>query len=340
MLKTKKNTKKNKSTNKKNTNNEINKKENNNEIETIPIDNINKKEETNENIIINKITKLSKNIVDENISDKKENSKEEKENGTNDVIDESETNEKECIDKKDNINRQNTNISTKLVKQRQIRQDYNNKLAYDSIKINLKEPCVDNINKNALDRLLAYTNYNDLEDMIKDKNNHEEIITKITSLYIAKNSSRQGMQDEEIQLNIINTLQAYDITIERDGKQKPIKGGGISISKKKQVNELKSIDFIIKYNHQEIGYIMAKVTSGEGGHQDNVLEEITQFCEWSLIQQAQHIENKVYIVLYDNLDTSHLFEDIKEKYKNRNLILTNTDQFKDMFLSWFTENYK
>lgn len=32
--------------------------------------------------------------------------------------------------------------------------------------------------------------------MIKDKNNHEEIIIKLSSLYIAKNASMQGTKDD------------------------------------------------------------------------------------------------------------------------------------------------
>lgn len=41
----------------------------------------------------------------------------------------------------------------------------------------------------------------------------------------------------------INKLQEYDITIIKDGKQKPIKGGGIRKSGKKQADELKSMGF-------------------------------------------------------------------------------------------------
>ncbi len=54
--------------------------------------------------------------------------------------------------------------------------------------------------------------------MIKDKNNYEEIIIKISSLYIAKNSSRQGAKDEELQLENINKLQEHDVIIIKDGK--------------------------------------------------------------------------------------------------------------------------
>jgi len=241
--------------------------------------------------------------------------------------------------KKNIVDNNNNNISTILVEQRNERQEHNNKIAYEAIKSNPKKPNDNNINEKALDRLLTYTNYNDLDELIKDKNNHEEIIIKISSLYIAKNASRQGTKDEDLQLENINKLQEYDITIIKDGKQKPIKGGGIRKSGKKQADELKSIDFVIKFKNEEIGYITAKVTSGGGGHQDNVLDEITQFCDWSLIQQ-QNDKQKVYIVLYDSLNTSKLFNDIKKQYKNTNLILTDTKKFKNDFLNWFNNKNK
>lgn len=97
---------------------------------------------------------------------------------------------------------------------------------------------------------------------------------------------------------------------------------------------MKSIDFIIKYKTKEIGYITAKVSAGRGGHQDNVLDEITQFCDWALIQ-IQNDKQKAYVVLYDCINTSKLFNDIRNKYKNPNLILTNTKKFKYDFLNWF-----
>ncbi len=230
---------------------------------------------------------------------------------------------------------ENNDITTKLVEQRNERQEINNKLAYETIKSNLTDPDENKINKKALDRLLAYTDYNNLEEVLNDKENFEEIIIKLTSLYIAKNASRQGSKDEDLQLESINTLGEYNITIHKDGKQKPIKGGGISKSSRKSTDQLKTIDFVIKYNDYEIGYITAKVTSGEGGHQDNVLDELTQFCDWSIANQKNDKGKKVYVVLYDSCNTSKLFDEIKVKYQNVNLILTNTKNFKNDFIKWF-----
>jgi hypothetical protein len=238
------------------------------------------------------------------------------------------------------VQKNEPDITSKLVEQRCERQEYNNKIAYDAIKLNSKNPNEDNVNEKALKRLLTFTKYNHLNEIINDKDNLVENIIKISALYIAKNASRQGAKDEALQLESINIFQDHGITIIKDGKQKPIKGGGIRKSGKKQSDELKTIDFVVKLNNIELGYITAKITSGEGGHQDNVLDEITQFCEWTTVQQQIDPSPKIYIVLYDNNNTSAMINDIKKKYKSVNLIITNCKNFKDDFLNWFNTIYK
>lgn len=42
----------------------------------------------------------------------------------------------------------------------------------------------------------------------------------------------------------------------------------------------------------------------------------------------------------NNLNTKLLINDVEKKYKNTNLILTNTNNFKNDFLKWFKNNYK
>jgi len=120
-----------------------------------------------------------------------------------------------------------TNISNLIAEQRNKRQEHNNIIDYDAINSNPKKPNKNNINDKSLERLLKYLNYNNLDEIIKDKNNHVENRMKLVSLYIAKNASRQGTKDENVQLENINTLQELKITILKDGKQKPIIGGGI-----------------------------------------------------------------------------------------------------------------
>ncbi len=223
--------------------------------------------------------------------------------------------------------------------QRNERQINNNYMAYTSLKKNLKKIDIKYINNKALERLLDYTGYKNIYSMIKDKDNHEENIYKIISLYIAKNASRQGKKDEYLQYNYINKLQKHGIVIMTGGTIRPIKTGGLRLYGDKKNDELKTIDFLIYYREDIIGYITAKVTSGNGGHQDNVLNEITQFCEWSLIQ-TKNTEKKAYIILYDNPVISNLYSSIQKTYSSVNILFTNTPNFKKDFLKWFNNNYE
>lgn len=236
---------------------------------------------------------------------------------------------------KNNVN--NDIVSNTIIEQRKNRQNTNNNNAYKAIKLNAINPTETHINKNALTRLLEYTNYNNIDEIIKDEKNHKDIILKLASLYIAKNATRQGVKDENLQLEYINNLQEYNIEIQKDGKNKLVENGNIRNSNKKQIDELKSIDFMIKHNNIDIGYITAKVTIGSGGHQDNVLEEIKQFCKWS---KKYNDNQKLFVVLYDNVNTKSLINDVEKKYKNTNLILTNTNNFKNDFLKWFKNKHQ
>lgn len=228
-----------------------------------------------------------------------------------------------------------TNIKCIAFKeQRNDRQQNNNNDAYNELKRHPNAPNPKYANIHALDRLLTYTKYTNMTELLKDKDNYEETMIKLASLYVAKNSSRQGIKDEMIQLDNINKLQNYNIVVEKDGKNKPVKTGGIRFCGKKCTDELKTIDFIVKYNTAIIGYIMAKVLVGSGGHQDNVMNEIIQFCDWATIEQNNGSE-KAYIVLFDCTEECHVFKDIKEKYNHYGLIMTNTEYFQADFLNWF-----
>ena len=89
--------------------------------------------------------------------------------------------------------------------------------------------------RNVLKRLLTYLNYNNLSEIIEDAVNHKEIVIKLSSLIITKNA-RQGSKDEDLQLENINILKDYNITIKKNGKLKPIKSGVFSYQIKKQSN--------------------------------------------------------------------------------------------------------
>lgn len=139
--------------------------------------------------------------------------------------------------------------------------------------------------------------------------------------------------DVELRQKFFEKFEIIIIYISIDGKRQPDKNGAITTNKR---NTLKTFDFCIKYNGTDIGFITAKVTVGDGGHQDNVIQEIIQFSEWAITQNDTKIS---YIILFDTLNSSKL-SNIKDIIKNYdNIILTNTDTFQSKFLTWFHKNY-
>lgn len=161
------------------------------------------------------------------------------------------------------------------------RQKINNLLALESIK---NQDLTKNINIKEFERILDELNINKTE--LLDKCKYDDITAKILSGRIAINASRQGSKDENMQLTTCNiTTSKFGIKIEKLSTTalRPTKIGKIfenyEIKNKKiQTNDcLKSFDG--KISGKINGFIMAKVVYGEGGHQDNVFEEVHTFCE-------------------------------------------------------------
>ena len=242
-------------------------------------------------------------------------------------------------------------IKVDIEKYRKDRQLENINLVFEHIyKAHKTIESSDSVNVNALQRVYEYIGR---EEVIQ-KSKNDEAFAKLVALYCCKSSSRQGSNDETY---ILDTLKKFMSSIGMKFEKSninsliPIKSGNFAgqLLHRDDVNKnnisktecLKSIDCLVIEDLTIIGYGTLKVCFGAGGHQDNVLDEITQFCDWSQIQiQTQNNNQKVYIVLYDSVNTSKLFNDIKKKYKNINLLLTDSKNFKKDFLDWFNNNYK
>ena len=155
-------------------------------------------------------------------------------------------------------------IKLDILNLRNERQKLNNILTYQSIKShNISK----NININAFNRILENLNFTDVELFNKCDND----FCKVTAIYCAINSSRQGSKDEEIQIKTLNiTSQNFKVTIKQQNVFRPCKNGTI-INKNKKLECLKSFDG--KISGVISGWIFAKVVIGEGGHQDNVYED-------------------------------------------------------------------
>jgi hypothetical protein len=205
-------------------------------------------------------------------------------------------------------------IKTKYIDFKNIRKErqiYNNNLIYKSIKENNIDELIKLSNKNELDRVLEDTNLN-INELISLCSNND-IMNKILSGRISKNSSRQCNIDEIIQINTINELSInYNIFIEKLNSIDYIPmEDGLIISKKYIKNKcLKSFD--AKISGLINGFMFAKIVYGCGGHQDNVFDEANNLCEWIV---KFHKNTDIIFVLIIDTDLLVKFDKLKYNYK-------------------------
>lgn len=221
---------------------------------------------------------------------------------------------------------------------RTVRQNNNNNFVYESlIKGDLKT-FNENINLKEYERTLADLELTETEFLLKCKEDH--LFAKIISRHISKNASRQGSKDETEQLRTCN------ITAKKCGCEiinlsnkalRPTKDGSIisnSEMEKKGIQKdccLKSFDGKIlgKIN----GFISAKVAYGNGGHQDNVFEEMDIVAEW---WKKYKSETGEFLIVLMDTDLIPKFTRIKEKYSNvNNVMVFNHIQFQQYMIDTY-----
>ena len=218
-------------------------------------------------------------------------------------------------------------IKLDILNLRNERQKLNNILTYQSLKShNISK----NININAFNRILENLNFTDVELFTKCDNDDD--FCKVTAMYCAINSSRQGSKDEEIQIKTLNiTSRNFGVTIKQQNEFRPCKNGTI-INNTKKLDCLKSFDG--KITGMINGWIFAKVVIGEGGHQDNVYEEANNLCEWIL--QYNKIHNKgideIFIILIDT-DLIEKLNELQKKYMYiKNIIIGGHIQIQEYII--------
>jgi hypothetical protein len=209
------------------------------------------------------------------------------------------------------------------------RQKYNNELIFKLIKEENIDELIKIINKNELDRVLEETNLNIIELISLCKSN--DIMNKILSGRISKNSSRQGNIDELIQINTIKDFSInYNILIEKLNiiDYIPMEDGSI-ISKqfKRNIKDKTLKSFDAKISGVINGFMFAKIVYGNGGHQDNVFEEANNLCEWIV---KFHKNNNLIFVLIIDTDLITKFNKLKDYYKDiENILITNHYDFQN-----------
>jgi hypothetical protein len=214
------------------------------------------------------------------------------------------------------------------------RQRINNELVYTSIKNKNKIEFTKNINEKEFQRVLQELQISE-KDLL-EKCETDDITAKILSGRIAKNASRQGTKDEELQITTCNiTSSKFNIYIENLSATayRPTKNGVILSHeevKKQNIPKndcLKSFD--AKISGAVNGWIFAKVVFGNGGHQDNVFEEAYVFCDW--VKKYGKLE-ELYVLLIDT-DLIPQFQELKNKHADiPNIFIGNHVDFQQMLI--------
>ena len=204
---------------------------------------------------------------------------------------------------------------------RLIRQTKNNKIVYESLREGDIERLNNNVNLKEYKSTLEDLELTEADFLLKCK---DDCFAKLASTRISKKASRQGSKDETEQLRTCNiTSQKCGISIKNltSTELRPVKDGSIVSNdemKKKQIKKdccLKSFDAEISGKIK--GFISAKVSYGNGGHQDNVFYEMDSLAEWW--KKYKYESEELLIILIDT-DLIKKFTTIKEKYSSVNNI--------------------
>lgn len=198
--------------------------------------------------------------------------------------------------------------------------------------------CISQSRFNALTPFINQTELNRvLEETQLDANtlytycNENQVLLIVLAGRIAKNSTRQGTKDEQLQIDVCNCFaNKYGITIENltTVAFRPTKDGRIVSAetiKSENIHKnacLKSFD--AKISGTVNGWLFAKVVFGSGGHQDNVFEEADTLCEW--VNQFG-VNGDLYVILIDT-DLHAKMNALKQKYTGKNrLFIGNHVEF-------------
>lgn len=221
---------------------------------------------------------------------------------------------------------------------RQQRQKENNAQVLNNLKNSEmnKKKFNECININALKRVLLFTGRSETE-LLKEASENE-LVADMLSLYISKESSRQGAKDEILQIDVCNKIATQcDIVIQQLNKNDkyPTKNGEI-LSKKEikkkgffKADGLKSFD--AKITGKINGYMSFKVTINNGGHQDNVLNELKALINWWMETKQESF----LIILWDT-DLKKKLQELKNYAKiQENIKVMNHEQFQEYMIKEF-----
>ncbi len=149
----------------------------------------------------------------------------------------------------------------------------------------------------------------------------------IAAQLYSKNASRQGAKDEELQIEVCNQFcQPYEIFLHQLSVNDAIpteKGDIVSREENDIKQQYKSFD--ARLSGKLSGYIFSKIVYGQGGHQDNVFIEAQNICNWVQTNYKKH-KKDIFVLLIET-DLNEKYANLKNKFNNKNLLITNHYEF-------------
>lgn len=217
------------------------------------------------------------------------------------------------------------------------RQKINNSLVYTSIKNNNRDSFFNNINIKEWKRILE-----DLKidiDTFFTKCKKDDLFCKLASRNLSKLSSRQGCKDENEQLKVCiiaglsNNIQIKNISTRG---VKPSKNGKIFNNTYVKKNKIKTIDCLKSFDGEISGkvkgYISCKICYDNGGHQDNVFEELYNIGEW---WRKFKNNSKEIMVLCIDTDLENKLQSLIDEFKeSNNVYIFNHIKFQEFILNY------
>lgn len=184
-----------------------------------------------------------------------------------------------------------------------------------------------NVNVVVWEKTLKLLNFTQEEIFYKSETDRD--FAKLLASTVCKNSSRQCVLDEELQIKTCNdVVSSFGVFLEKIpvNDSIPLKSGKIvsrAFIREHKISKndcLKSFD--AKITGKLNGYVFAKIVIGSGGHQDNVFEEAYSICDWVV---EFGLSTDFYIVLIDT-DSERKLLALQEKFpmsNNINLLIGN-----------------
>jgi hypothetical protein len=190
-----------------------------------------------------------------------------------------------------------------------------------------------NSNEKELDRTLEDLKFTFQQFTQRCSTDHAFAV--LAARLISKEASRQGTKDEEFVLTTCNeTTKQFGVNVANISttEARPSKCGKILTNDEYKKSGLKKNDclksFDAKITGKIQGWIFAKITFTNGGHQDNVFEEAHTMGEW-FVKYGKPAE--LYVLLIDT-DLIAQFNELREKYHKNNILVVNHVDFQKYFI--------